>query len=119
MPSAAASKSQSYNVPAVRLALRLFDVLAESPIPLGVSELALRMKTNKHMTLRLVRTLQDEGWLHVAQAGPKYALGLIPFYMAAKVLARLDWRKACLAPLYALQEQTQKWKDTTPHAQSW
>ena len=72
-------KNPKYNVPTLRKAVRLFEFLSESAVPLGISEISRRLGINKVMIMKLVRTMSDEGWL-VESEGPKYSLSLKPFH---------------------------------------
>jgi IclR family acetate operon transcriptional repressor len=95
----------SYEIPAVRRAVRLLKHLAEADHPLGVSELARRLGTNKNMVFRLLQTLKGEDWV-VRETSGKYRLSLQPFHYASKVVNRMDLRRAGAAPLRALWEAT-------------
>ena len=59
----------SYDVPAVRKAIRLLEVLCDTPRAMGVTELAQQLEMNKNMVFRLLRTLCEEGWV-VQEDGP-------------------------------------------------
>ncbi len=91
----------SYDVPAVRKALRLIELLCESEEPLGVSDIGQRLKLNKNMTFRLLRTLHAEGWI-VQEDGPKYRMSLRPFHHTSKPVARMNLRTAAEGPLHEL-----------------
>jgi IclR family acetate operon transcriptional repressor len=95
----------SYDVPAVRKALRLIELLCEKEEPLGVSEIGQLLGLNKNMTFRLLRTLWKEGWV-VQEEGPKYRMGLRPFHHTSKPVSRMSVRAAAAGPLRELWEQT-------------
>ena len=79
----------SYDVPAVRKAIRLLEVLCETPHAMGVSELAQKLELNKNMVFRLLRTLCEEGWV-VQEDGPAYRISLLPFHHISKPVGRMD-----------------------------
>jgi len=95
----------SYDVPAVRHAIRLLEVLGDSRHPLGVSEIARAIGSNKNMTYRLLSTLQDEGWVAAEEPGPGYRMTLVPFQMASRPLANMDLRSAAQPPMRELWEE--------------
>jgi DNA-binding IclR family transcriptional regulator len=95
----------SYNMPAVRNALRLIELLSDVPQPLGVSEISQKLKLNKNMVFRLLQTLTDAGWL-VRKPGPAYCLGLLPLHHMHKSIQRMDIRVAASGPLRQLWEAT-------------
>ena len=78
-----------YNAPAVRKATELIELLSKSTRPLGLSEIARGLNTNKNMCLRILVTLEEQGWLSV-EDGPKYRLSLGLFRIASRPVARLD-----------------------------
>lgn len=95
----------SYDVPAVRHAIRLLEVLGGSRHPLGVSEIARAIDSNKNMTYRLLSTLQDEGWVAAEEPGPGYRMTLVPFQVASRPLANMDLRTAAQPPMRELGEE--------------
>ena len=98
-------KNPKYNVPTLRKAIRLFELLSESAVPLGISEISRRLGINKVMIMKLVRTLADEGWL-VESDGPKYSPSLRPFHFSSKMINRMDAKVAAEEPLKVLWNAT-------------
>ncbi len=98
-------KKPAYDVPAARKAIRLLELLCDSPEPLGIAEIARRLELNKNMVFRLVRTLVDEGWL-VAENETTYRVGLLPLYHLSKPVQRIDVVAAAEGPLKELREKT-------------
>jgi IclR family acetate operon transcriptional repressor len=94
-----------YEIPAVRMAVALVKRLAEADRPMGASELARALGTNKNMAFRLLHTLKREGWV-VPEDGAKYRLSLQPYHYASKPVARLGLRAAAAGPLRRLWEET-------------
>jgi DNA-binding IclR family transcriptional regulator len=95
----------SYDVPAVRHAIRLLEVLGDSRQPLGVSEITRAIGSNKNMIYRLLSTLQDEGWVAAEEPGPVYRMTLVPFEVASRPLATMDLRTAAQPPMRELWEE--------------
>lgn len=95
----------NYDVPAVRTAIRLLEVLGTSRHPLGVSDIARAIDSNKNMTYRLLSTLQDEGWITAEEPGPRYRMTLVPFQVTSQPLATLDLRTAAAGPMLELWEE--------------
>ena len=95
----------SYDVPALRKALRLIELLCDSDVPLGVSEIGQRLDLNKNMTFRLLRTLLKEGWV-VQETGPKYRMSLRPFHYTSKPVGRMSLPAAASVPLRELWQTT-------------
>lgn len=95
----------SYDVPAVRKAIRLLEVLCDAPRPMGVSELAQQLKLNKNMVFRLLRTLCEEGWV-IQEEGPTYRISLLPFHHISKPVGRMDVVAAAEPSIDALWQAT-------------
>jgi DNA-binding IclR family transcriptional regulator len=95
----------NYFIPAVARATQLLEHLSVSHVPLGVSELSRELKTNKNMVFRLLRTLQEQGWI-VQEEGPKYRVSLRPFCYLSQPVQRMGIREAAAAPLRQLWEET-------------
>ena len=95
----------SYDVPAVRKAIRLLEVLCDSPRAMGVSELAQQLDMNKNMVFRLLRTLCEEGWV-TQEDGPAYRISLLPFHHISKPVGRMDIVAAAEPSIDALWETT-------------
>ncbi len=81
--------NKAYDVPAVRHAVQLLEVLSESNTPLGVSEISRKLDLNKNMVFRLVNTFLEVGWI-IQEEGPKYRMSLVPFRLASKQVDRLS-----------------------------
>lgn len=100
---------RDYDVPAVRKAISLIEVLCDSSQPLGITEISQRLGLNKNMVFRLIRTLTELGWVTTDHDDPlKYRMTLQPFQLASKPVDRLSVHTAALKPLRQLWEQTEK-----------
>jgi DNA-binding IclR family transcriptional regulator len=98
-------RANSYGAPALLKGIRLLEVLCEATEPLSVAQLSQRLELNKHMLLRLLGTLCDEGWA-VQEDGPVYRISLVPFSHFSQPIGRLDMTTAAEEPLDALCEAT-------------
>jgi DNA-binding IclR family transcriptional regulator len=83
----------------------LLELLCAATEPLSVAEISQRLGLNKHMLLRLLGTLCDEGWT-VQEEGPVYRVSLVPFSHFSQPISRLDAMTAAEEPLDALCEAT-------------
>ena len=96
----------SYDAPAVRKAVFLIELLCESEKPLGVSEISQALDVNSNMVFRLLKTLEEEGWIVRSSEGPKYSMSLRPFHFTSKTVRRMGVRTAADEPLRTLWEET-------------
>ena len=95
----------SYESPAVTKAIRVVELLCESPVPLSQAEIGRRLGLNGNMTFRLLRTLERAAWVVRHESGG-YTMGLRPFHHTSKPVARLDIRAAGAAPVRDLWQTT-------------
>jgi len=95
----------NYDVPAVRKAIRLFEVLSDARRPMGLSEIARAIDANKNMTFRLLTTLQDEGWVAAVQPGPQYRLTLAPFEVGSRAVGQMTLKTAAAGPMRELWDE--------------
>jgi IclR family acetate operon transcriptional repressor len=98
-------RAHSYGAPALLKGIRLLELLCEATEPLSVAQLSPRLGLNKHMLLRLLGTLCDEGWV-VQEEGPVYRVSRVPFSHFSKPISRLDVTTAAEEPLDDLCEAT-------------
>jgi len=103
--SQSAQRANAYEAPALRKAVRLLELLCEASEPLSIAEMSQRLGLNKHMLLRLLGTLCDEGWV-VQEEGPTYRISLVPLYHFSKPISRLDVVTAAEEPIDELWEVT-------------
>lgn len=97
--------ANSYDAPALRKGIRLLELLCEAAEPLSVTHLSQKLGLNKHMVLRLLGTLCDEGWV-VQEHGPVYRLSLVPLGHFSKPISRMDVVTAAEEPIAELWEAT-------------
>lgn len=96
----------NYDAPALRNAITLIEVLADSELPMGVSDICKATGINSNMAFRLLKTLERAHWVIQVADGPKYTLGLQLFHHAAKPVRRMTLRKAAQVPMSELWEST-------------
>lgn len=98
-------RTNAYEAPALRKGIRLLELLCDASRPLSVAKISQGLGLNKHMVLRMLGTLCDEGWV-VQEEGPVYRVGLIPLHHFSKPIGRLDVVTAAEEPIDALWEAT-------------
>lgn len=77
----------SNSAPAVGFCVKVIEVLANSPTPIGISEISRRTDVNKNMISRILHTLREENWVQCDERSC-YTLTLLPFCLSAKVVSR-------------------------------
>ena len=66
--------------PAVGHAIKLIELLSDEREPVGVSEISRRLNLSKNMVFRILRTLEQDGWVYCDKSSDgKYRLSLVPF----------------------------------------
>ncbi|MDZ7619667.1 MAG: IclR family transcriptional regulator [Patescibacteria group bacterium] len=105
MLSKTAKQKNAYDAPALRKGVRLLELLCEAPKPLSIAQISQYLELNKHMVLRLLGTLCDEGWV-VQEEGPVYRAGLMPLYHFSKPVNRMDAVSAAEEPIHDLWDLT-------------
>ena len=95
-----------YEVPAVRKAIALIELLSKSHEAMGVSEISQALDINKHMVMRMLHTLEDLNWIEKENSQSKYSLSLQPFYHTSKVVNRMDLKLASKEPMHELWKET-------------
>jgi IclR family transcriptional regulator, KDG regulon repressor len=95
----------SYDAPALRKGIRLLELLCDRGGSLTIAEISRHLGLNKHMVLRLLGTLCDEGWV-VAEEGPAFRVSLAPLSYFSKPVAQMDVVRAAKAPIDGLWDAT-------------
>ena len=98
--------SGNYHVPGLSKGIRLIELLCDSSLPMGVSEISQKLKLNKNMIFRLLQTLVREGWIIPEGDGPRYRMSLTPFQHTSKPIYRTTLADAATAPLRDLWNET-------------
>ena len=81
---------KEYRVPAVDKALKVIQVLCESPAAMTLTEIAKAIDSNNNMVTRILGSLEAESWVNQEQPGPRYRMSLRPLYYTNMPLNRLD-----------------------------
>ncbi len=97
--------ANAYEAPALRKGIRLLEMLCQSAKPLSVTRISQGLGLNKHMVLRILGTLCDEGWV-VQEEGPVYRVSLLPLHHFSQPIGRMDVTTAAEEPIDALWEAT-------------
>lgn len=90
----------------VTKAIRLLEALANDPSPIGVSELGRQLDMDKASVSRMLRTLEQAGFVAQDAHSQRYSLGVALVAMGQKALKRLDLRDASRPSLEALVKLT-------------
>ena len=98
---------RALEIRSVTKAIRLLQMLGEgSAGPLGVSELARLVEIDKSSVSRMLRTLEQAGFVEQDPITQRYSLGLSLAVLGYKTLRRMDLRTAGHAVLERLSEKT-------------
>jgi len=98
-------RRNAYDAPALRKGVRLLELLCKAAKPLSVAKISQALSLNKHMVVRMLGTLCDEGWV-IQEEGPVYRVGLLPLHYFSKPVSRMDVVSAAQEPIDALWEAT-------------
>jgi len=90
----------------VTKAIRLLDALGEGNGVYGVSELARMVEIDKSSVSRMLRTLEQSGYVEQDPVTQRYSLGLAVGVLGYKALRRMDLRGAARPLLERLAEKT-------------
>lgn len=86
--------------------LRILKLMAESPEPVGVTEIAEALQVDPSSSYRLLSTLEKHGFVIQEAPRKKYTLGYAALDLAEAVLRRLDVAAAAQPYLRALVAET-------------
>ncbi|MBJ3776636.1 IclR family transcriptional regulator [Acuticoccus mangrovi] len=89
----------------VARALSILDLLADSPEPLGVREIARRLGLPPSNVQRLIKTLTRAGYLEQADATLRYAIGYRAFQVGNAFVGQTSLVSAVMPELYALADE--------------
>src|SRR3712207_132573 len=97
--------SRDSSVQVLRKVAALLDRLAQDG-EVSAARLAEQLAEPRSTVYRLLRSLEDLGYVeHGGRAGP-YRLGLALLHLGAAVVSRFDERRAALAPMERVHEET-------------
>jgi DNA-binding IclR family transcriptional regulator len=89
----------------VARALSVLDLLANSPQPLGVREIARQMEVAPSIAQRLIRTLSNAGYLEKTGEASRYTIGYRAFQIGNAYISQNSLHSAVMPELYALADQ--------------
>ena len=89
----------------VARALSVLDLLATSPQPLGVREIARQMNVAPSIAQRLIRTLSNAGYLEKTGEASRYTIGYRAFQIGNAFISQNSMHSAVMPELYALADQ--------------
>src|SRR5215213_7836862 len=90
----------------VTKAIRLLDMLGQGNGAYGVSELARRVDMDKSSVSRMLRTLEQAGYVEQDRVTQRYSLGLNLGVLGYKALRKMDLRSAARPLLERLAGRT-------------
>jgi IclR family transcriptional regulator, KDG regulon repressor len=93
-------------VRSVSKAIRLIEALGMEAGPVGVSDLARRLEMDKSSVSRMLRTLEQAGFVAQDPATQRYTLGLALGVLGHKALRRLDLHTAARPSIEKLADLT-------------
>lgn len=97
-------KSTSENQSVAR-ALGVLNLLAATPSPLGVREIARQLQVAPSIAQRLVRTLSNAGYLEQTGEASRYTIGYRAFQVGNAFVSQNSIHSAVMPELYALADQ--------------
>jgi IclR family acetate operon transcriptional repressor len=83
---------RDYSIAVVRRALDILEALAEGSRPLGPTELARRVGTTPSAAFRILKTLEERGYVTRDAVGGQYRLGTRLAYLGERCTGTLDLR---------------------------
>jgi DNA-binding IclR family transcriptional regulator len=98
------AKSGSANQSVAR-ALKILNLLADNGEPLGVREIARKLRVAPSIAQRLLKTLAREGYLEQADTTLRYGIGYRAFQVGNSFVAQTNLHSAVTPELYVLAEQ--------------
>lgn len=90
----------------VTKAVRLLEALAGDNAPVGVSELGRQLGMDKASVSRMLRTLEQAGFVAQDAASQRFTLGVALIALGQKALKRVDLREAARPSLESLARTT-------------
>lgn len=95
-------RDRNVEIRSVTKAIRLLEALASDPAPMGVSELARQVDIDKASVSRMLKTLEQAGFVAQDLNSQRYSLGVALVAMGHKALKRIDLRDAARPSLETL-----------------
>lgn len=93
-------------VKSVDRALKIIEIVSESPGGIGVTALARQLNLNKSSIFRLLATLQQHGYIEQDAETKRYRLGYKYLELSGRLLDSIDIRKEAAPYLQELEQYT-------------
>lgn len=95
-----------YNIQSVQKALRILKIfLGENDKQMTLTEISNEINLTKSSTMRLLFTLQNEGFISYDESTKKYSLGLMVVRLGMSKYENLDWRTIVVRYLQELSNE--------------
>jgi DNA-binding IclR family transcriptional regulator len=101
-----ANQSRKYRIPAVEKMLGIVELLAGESRSYSISELAKRLGMSKNMAFRIVKYLEQQGYLETGNGAGGYQLGKGFYRIGVKLAARYELTDRAHPHLCWLSQQT-------------
>ena len=98
-------KPNHYSAPSVKKAFRILRAIADSPVDLGVSELAKDLRIGKSTVHGITSALEELGILVRDPLHKKYGLGYTLLELRRKAYARMELKDVVRKPMEKLAEK--------------
>jgi IclR family KDG regulon transcriptional repressor len=98
-------KNSHYSAPSVKKAFRILRAVADSPVELGVSELAKDLRIGKSTVHGITSALEELGILVRDPLHKKYSLGYTLLELGRRAYARVELRDVVRKPMERLAEK--------------
>lgn len=92
----------SYSAPSVKRAFKILQTIADSPVELGVSELAKQLKIGKSTVHGITSALEEFGILNRNPIHKKYGMGYTLIELSKKAYAKMALRDVARGPMETL-----------------
>lgn len=95
-----------YNIQSVQKALKILKIFLDTDKDaLTLTEMSLEIGLSKGSTLRLLYTLQNEGFVSYDPDTKKYSIGLVVLRLGMSKYDKLDWRETAAKYLKELSDE--------------
>lgn len=98
-------KVKSYSAPSVKKAFKIIQMISDSSVNLGVSELAKRLKIGKSTVHGITSALEELGILVRDPIHKKYSVGYTLLELGRKAYARMELRDVARPQMESLMEK--------------
>ncbi|OGV62152.1 MAG: hypothetical protein A2283_00140 [Lentisphaerae bacterium RIFOXYA12_FULL_48_11] len=100
------NKSRKYRIPAVEKMLAIVELLSNEVRCFSISELAKRLSISKNMAFRIVKYLEQQGYLEGENGSGGYQLGKGFYRIGVKMAGRYELTERAHTHLCWLSQQT-------------